>query len=122
MAESKEYVSREEELGNVSISEEVLATIAAAAAMEVEGISGLGYGLGGDVTGLVNRKLLSRGVHLSVEDGDVNVDIAVLVNYGYVVPEVAKAVQETIASAVENTSGLHVKNVNVTVAGVSFHK
>ena len=36
MADGKEYVSRPDELGNIHISEEVLAVIAAAAAMEVE--------------------------------------------------------------------------------------
>ena len=38
MADGKEYVSRPDELGNIHISEEVLAVIAAAAAMEVEGL------------------------------------------------------------------------------------
>ena len=36
--------------------------------------------------------------------------------------DVARAVQESIASAVENTSGLQVAGVNVTVAGVTFQK
>ena len=41
MADGKEYVSRPDELGNIHISEEVLAVIAAAAAMEVEGVGSL---------------------------------------------------------------------------------
>jgi len=122
MAEGKEYISREEELGAVSISEEVLAAIAAAAAIEVEGVGGLGYGLGNDLAAVIGRKMLARGVRLSVEEDDVSVDLAILVKYGYVVPDVAKAVQEAVAGAVENTSGLHVRSVNVAVAGVNFQK
>ena len=122
MAEGKEYISREEELGSVSISEEVLAAIAGAAAIEVEGVSGLGNGLGSDLSVVVGRKLLSRGVRLSVEGDDVTVDVSVMVKYGFVVPDVAKAGQEAVAGAVETTSGLHVQNVNVTVAGVNFQK
>lgn len=123
MAEGKEYISREEELGSVNISEDVLAVIAGAAAIEVEGVSALGSGLGSDVAAMVNsRKGLSKGVRLAVEDDKVTIDIAVLVKYGYVVPDVARAVQDAIASAVENTSGLEVAAVNVTVAGVSFVK
>ena len=38
MGEGKEYVSRSDELGSIHISEEVLAVIAAAAVLEVEGI------------------------------------------------------------------------------------
>lgn len=123
MAEGKEYISREEELGSVNISEDVLAVIAGAAAIEVEGVSALGSGLGSDVAAMVNnRKGLSKGVHLSFSENQVTIDISVLVKYGYVVPDVARAVQDAIASAVENTSGLGVAGVNVTVAGVTFLK
>ena len=52
----------------------------------------------------------------------MTVDLPILVRYGYVVTEVAKAVQEAVFSAVENTSGLEVSQVNVTVVGVSFQK
>ncbi len=122
MAENKEYISREEELGNINISEEVLSAIAAAAALEVEGVASLGTGLGGDVAAMVNRKSLTRSVRLDMENDEVSVGIAVLVKYGYVVPEVAKEVQEAVKGAMENTSGLNVVCVNVTVAGIAFGK
>ena len=122
MAESREYISREEELGSVNISEEVLAAISGAAALDVEGVSALGSGLGSDVAAMVNRKVLSKGVRIAVDEDQVLVDVTLLVKYGYVVPDVARAVQEAIASAVENTSGLQVAGVNVTVAGVTFQK
>ena len=122
MAEGREYISREEELGSVNISEEVLAAIAGASAMEVEGVGALGSGLGSDVAAMVNRKALSKGVHLTVEEDAVSVDIAVMVKYGYVVPDVAKAVQDAVYSSIENTSGLSVESVNVHVAGVAFER
>ena len=104
----------------MNISEEVLSAIAGAAALDVEGVSALGSGLGSDVAAMVNRKVLSKGVRVAVEEDKVNVDITLMVKYGHVVPDVARAVQESIASAVENTSGLQVAGVNVTVAGVTF--
>lgn len=122
MAEGKEYISRQEELGSVNISEEVLAVIAGAAAMEVDGVSALGTTLTNDVAALVSRKSVAKGVHLEVEDEAVMVDVTILVKYGYVVPEVAKNVQEAIQNAVMNTSGLDVAGVNVTVSGVTFQK
>lgn len=122
MAENKEYISREEELGHINISEEVLSAIAGAAALDVEGIAGLGTGLGADVAAMVNRKSLTRSVRLDMENDEVSVGIAVLVKYGYVVPDVAREVQEAVKTAVENTSGLNVTCVNVTVAGVTFEK
>ena len=122
MAENREYISREEELGNINISEEVLSAIAAAAALEVEGVAGFGAGAGNDVSAVVNRKSLAKNIRLSMENDDVCVGVAVLVKYGHVVPDVAKEVQEAVKSALENTSGLNVVGVNVTVAGVAFSK
>lgn len=122
MAEGKEYISRQEELGSVNISEEVLAVIAGAAAMEVDGVSALGTTLTNEVASLVTRKSVSKGVRLEVEGEAVTVDVTILVKYGYVVPEVAKNVQDAICNAVMNTSGLDVSGVNVTVSGVTFQK
>ena len=122
MAEGKEYISRQEELGSVNISEEVLAVIAGAAAMEVDGVSALGTTLTNDVAALVAPKSVAKGVHLEVEGEAVMVDVTILVKYGYVVPEVAKNVQDAIQNAVMNTSGLDVAGVNVTVSGVTFQK
>ena len=67
MSEGREYVSRSDELGNIHISEEVLAVIAAAAALEVEGVGGLAANLGTDLAELLGKKSLSRGIHLHVE-------------------------------------------------------
>ena len=94
----------------------------AAAAVDVEGVSCLGSGLSSDVTATANRKALTKGVRLWVEDERVTVDLSILVRYGYVVTDVAKAVQEAVFAAVENTSGLEVAQVNVTVVGVTFQK
>lgn len=123
MADAREYVSRPDELGTIHISEEVLAVISAAAALEVEGVVSLAPNLGNDLAELLGKKgSLSRGVHISVNGDAVSVELSILVAYGCVIPEVAGAVQEAVLTAVDNTSGLHVECVNVNVAGVSFGK
>ncbi len=122
MGEGKEYVSRSDELGSIHISEEVLAVIAAAAVLEVEGIGGLAANLGTNLAELLGKKNLSRGIHIQVEDGNVTVDLSILVKYGYTIPNVALAVQEAVAGSVEATSGLTVAAVNVNVGGVVFEK
>ncbi|HIY16324.1 MAG TPA: Asp23/Gls24 family envelope stress response protein [Candidatus Intestinimonas stercorigallinarum] len=122
MGEGKEYVSRSDELGNIHISEEVLAVIAAAAVLEVEGFGGLAANLGTDLAELLGKKNLSRGIHIQVEEETVTVDLSILVKYGYTIPDVARAVQEAVASSIEATSGLPVAAVNVNVGGVVFEK
>lgn len=122
MGEGKEYVSRSDELGNIHISEEVLAVIAAAAVLEVEGIGGLAANLGTDLAELLGKKNLSRGIRIQVEADHVMVDLGILVKYGFTIPDVARAVQEAVAGSIEATSGLTVAAVNVTVGGVVFEK
>ena len=77
MSEGREYVSRSDELGNIHISEEVLAVIAAAATLEVEGVGGLAANLGTDLAELLGKKNLSRGIRLQVEEESVTVGVAI---------------------------------------------
>ena len=60
MSESREYYSRSEPYGDVYISEEVLEMIAGAAALEVEGVTGLAGGTMSEQ--LLGRKKLSKGI------------------------------------------------------------
>ena len=57
MSDSKDYVSRSDELGNIHISEEVLAAISAAAALEVEGVGSLAN---------PSKKNAAKGVHVNL--------------------------------------------------------
>lgn len=121
MGEGREYVSRPDEMGSIHISQDVLAVIAAAAALEVEGVGGLTANLSSDLAEqLLGKKNMTKGVHIQVGEDSVTLELAVLVKYGYTIPEVAKAVQESVMSAVEATSGLTVAAVNIHVAGISF--
>lgn len=111
MSDSKDYVSRSDELGNIHISEEVLAAISAAAALEVEGVSSLTN---------PSKKNAAKGIHIKLEDEKVVVSLSVLIAYGHTIPEVGKAVQEAVKNAVESMSDLEVAAVNVNVSGIVF--
>ena len=121
MSEMKEYISRADELGNIHISEDVLAVIAAAAALEVEGVHGLAANLGSDLVELLGgKKNLAKGIRIQVADQAVSVDISIVVKYGYLIPDVAKAVQDAVCSSMESMSSLTVTAVNVNVSGISL--
>lgn len=122
MNENKEYVSQVVEGGIINISEEVVATIAALAISEAEGVGGLSANLGTDIAELLGKKNLSRGVKLNINEGVVTIDCFIQVKYGYAVPEVAKNVQEAVAGAVESMTGLTIEAVNVNIGGVTFDK
>lgn len=120
MSENKEYVSRSDELGNIHISEEVLAAIAASSALEVEGVSGLAGNLGSDISELLGKKNLAKGVRIQVEDEAVTVELSILMSYGGTIPAVGKAVQEAVRNSIESMTGLSVTAVNVNVGGIQF--
>ena len=120
MGENKEYVSRSDELGKIHISEEVLAAITAAAALDVEGVSGLAANLGSDIAELLGKKNLAKGVHVRMEDDKVEVELSVLMGYGHTIPEIGRAIQDGVKSAIESMTGLEVSVVNVSVAGITF--
>jgi len=121
MAENKEYVTQVDELGNIHISEEVLAVISAAAALEVEGVSSIASG-GKDIGELLGKKNLARGIRVQVEDEKVQVELAIMVKYGYTIMDVARAVQDAVSTNIESMSGLSVQAVNINVGGVTFEK
>ena len=110
MSDSKDYVSRSDELGNIHISEEVLAAISAAA-LEVEGVSSLTN---------PSKKNSTRGIHVKLEEEKVVITMSVLMTYGHTIPEVGKAVQEAVKNAIESMSGLEVAAVNISVGGIVF--
>lgn len=120
MGETKDYITSSEELGNIHISEEVLAVIAAAAALEIPGVNGLAGNLGSDIQELWGKKNLARGVHVQVAEEQVSIELSILMDYGYTIPEIGKAVQESVRTSVEAMSGLLVDQVNVSVTGVAF--
>lgn len=120
MSEMKDYFSQPDELGTIHISEEVLAGIAAAAAIEVEGVSSLATNLSSELADLLGKKNLGRGVRIQVEEENVVITVAIMVSYGFTIPQVAASVQENVKNAVEAMSGMTVSAVNVTIAGIQF--
>lgn len=122
MSDTREYIAYPDELGTINIADEVLAVVAASAATEVEGVSSLAANLTTDLAELMGKKVYSKGVRLTVANGQVAVDISILIQYGYAIPDVAKKVQEAVMAAVSNTSGMGVSRVDIQVAGISFRR
>ena len=109
MAENKEYITRQESMGTIQISEDVVASISSSVALETEGVGGL---LNANMADLVGGKKMA-------EDGVV-VNLFLMIRYGFAIAEVAQKVQNAVYSALEGMTGFPVKAVNVHVGGISF--
>ena len=119
MAENKQYITQTQENGCVMISEDVVATVALNSLSEIEGFAGLSTKPGADIIDLIGKKNWGKGVKVLInEDNTLVIDCNVLVDYGHSVVNVAKAIQNAVASALESTTGAKVQSVNVNVCGI----
>jgi uncharacterized alkaline shock family protein YloU len=109
-------------IGEVQIADEVVAVIAGLAASEVKGVAATGSNVTNEIVSKFGKKNLSKGIKVLVGPDSVSVDMALTIDYGYGIPETAKLVQEKVKNAIENMTGLTVKEVNVRIAGVNIVK
>jgi len=122
MPESKEYIKSSDENGSINISEDVVAIIAASAAMEISGVYSLYYSSSKDITQYIGRKGIAKGIKLNIDGDDISIDVHVVIELGFPVSEVGAAVQKAVMSAVEDAVGAKVSAVNVHVSGVALKK
>lgn len=122
MADHKEYWSTTGDQGSIRISEDVVASIAALAASETEGVSALYSSLTNELVSFLSKKTASRGVRIEIgaDEGTVKVEIGLLAAFGNNICEVAKQVQNHVKTSVESMTGLTVTEVDVHVCGVTF--
>lgn len=122
MGENKGYLVHPGEGGSVSISEDVIALIAANAAKETEGVAGISTSVGKEIADILGRKTLPKGVRITSLEGAVSADVCIVVKFGSPVGEVGECVQKNVASAVEAMTGFSVAAVNVHVCGILMGK
>jgi uncharacterized alkaline shock family protein YloU len=86
--------------GEIRIDGDALAGLVVAAVAEVYG---------------ARARRPRRGLDVSVEDGHARVEVELAARYGSVLPELARAVQESVAAALRGSAGLQVDGVEVAV-------
>lgn len=107
-----------DEVGSVKIHENVVAQLVRRAVLEVEGVSRLaGSTLVDDIATLVgSRRMQSRAVAVVLgEEGNVEIEVKVVLVFGYCIPDVAAKVQAKVIELVENTTGMSVARVDVLI-------
>lgn len=109
----------------VYFAPDVLSTIAGLAISEVEGVANSVR-----FSGLISEKLtrkptcnvknLTKGIKIDVDEGNVTVQISIMVEYGYSVHDVCANIQENVKKTIETMTGMNVISVDVHVTGLSF--
>ncbi len=121
--------------GRTVIQDAVVSKIAGIAAQEVEKVQmggGTAAAVGnflGTVTGAVTGGggstpggggSLTAGVSVEVGEEETAIDLAMAVEYGTPIPQLAEQVRHNVINRVESLVGLRVTEVNITVNDVQF--
>ncbi len=110
----------ESKLGDIRISDDVVANIVGLAATEVEGVTSLYGNITNELLSKHAMRNTSKGVRISYEGNKVTVDVAINIGYGFSIPDVSANVQDKTKTAVETMTGLEVVGVNVKIASVDM--
>lgn len=111
--------------GRIDIEDEVVEKVAGLAAIEVDGVADLG----GDVERAIEsvrervgigRKRGDQGVKATINGREVSIRVTIVIEYGHVVMDVARAVKANVARQTNRMLGLRVVEVNVIVDDVEM--
>jgi uncharacterized alkaline shock family protein YloU len=94
--------------GTARISADVLASYAADAALEVEGVHGLS----------AERLPPRPGVRVTSDEQGVSVDLHLEVDWGASIPDVGRAVQQRVADYLGRMADVRPESVDVAVDGI----
>jgi uncharacterized alkaline shock family protein YloU len=114
--------TREEQNGSISFANDVVATIAGLATVEIEGVAGMSGGFSGGLAELLGRKNLTKGVKVEVGKEECAVDLYIVVEYGVEIPLMCERIQANVKKAVETMTGLRPVEINVHIQGVRIAK
>ena len=106
-------------LGEIEITNEVLATLAGISAVSCYGIVGMASKKARDgLVELLGNDNLSRGVKVATQGNDVIIDLFIVVEYGISITAVTHNIIDTVKYNLENLAGVKVKKINIKVEGV----
>ncbi len=113
-------IELKKENGFVTITNDVIATIAGGAAIECYGIVGMASKnqLRDGIAEILRKENFAKGVVVRQEDENVHIDMYIIVSYGTKISEVAHNVQSQVKYNLEKTLGWKIKSINIYIQGV----
>ena len=113
-------ISVANEMGMITVSEDLIATIAGYAAVENYGIVGMCARSAGDaIVELFGRENLQKGVLVEkVSDTQVDVSLHVALQYGVSLPAVSQNTKQNVRYRIQELTGVSVRCVNIFVESI----
>lgn len=111
---------QKQELGDITVSKEVVAVIAGLETIKIRGVVGITSGYRGKSPNVLSRKDLAKGVEVWMKPGEATITIPIITAYEVGIFKVAEEVQHKVKNAICSMTGLKVLKIDVNVQGVKF--
>ena len=106
------------DLGSVQMHKKVIGDIAAACLKEIPGVHLAEFGFLGSLCDLFGFKNYP-GVTVSIDkDGQMTVQMRVIVEYGLNIPTIASRIQDEVRTSVDRSVDIELKEINVNIQSV----
>ena len=106
------------DLGAIRIYKKVISSIAEVSALEIEGVTRISTVFSDKIRKFLGREP-ANAIKVDIgKNGEVNIEIPLIIAYDYNIPQVADKVQENVRNSVERMTNLSVKNIDVNILGV----
>ncbi len=112
--------NQDAELGNISVSKDVVAIIVAMEATKVSGVVGLTAGRKGMSAPLLDKNNLTKGIEVSMNQKEVAITVSLVADYTVGIYQTARETQRNVKKAIETMAGLNVSKVDINVLDVKF--
>ena len=108
--------------GSIEIENEVIARLAGLVAMECYGVVGMAArNMRDGFVHLLRIESLTKGIKIKTQnDGDLYIDMHIIVDYGTNITAIAQTLMENVKYKIEEAVGLTVCEVNVYIESVRF--
>ena len=107
-----------EQLGVVRIARQVLSSIVINSALQVPGVMRVAQ-TNDQWSRFLNREVPKQGIALIIKENTISADLYLVVAAGVNIVEVGTAVQEEVASSLEEMVGMQVHEINVYIQDVA---
>ena len=112
------------EYGDVSISDDVIASVAGGAAVSCYGIIGMASKnqVKDGITEILRKENYAKGIVVKKDEEKLVIDLYIIVMYGTKISEIANNVQSSVKYQIEKTLGVKVDEINIYIQGIKVNK
>lgn len=114
-------IKKNDNVGGLIISEDVIASIAKNATLDIEGVAGLAT-QPMSINSVFRKDETSKSVKVHSTENDMVIDVYLILKFGVKIPTVSEAIQQSVKDAVQNMTGRVVNKVNIHVMDILLAK